>query len=320
MNKKAITWLIIGACLVLTGCILFGGVLSMLNWDFSKLSTNPLLTNAYTFHENIQNIVIDSDTADITLVSASTCTVTCLEHEKTQHRVTVVDGTLRIQVQDTRKWYEYMGISFSKQKITIGLPQGNYSAISVNNHTGDTVIPAGFTFETMDITQSTGDVSTAAAVTHGAKIHTSTGQITVEQAYMQSLELKASTGHVRLNRVDCAGDISITVSTGKVQLTDITCNALTSKGSTGDMNLTNVTARERFSITRSAGDIKLDSCDAGEIFIETDTGHITGSLLTPKIFFASSSTGAIKVPQSTQGGKCELTTSTGDIKIQLITQ
>ena len=39
MKKSTKVWLLIAACLVLVGSLLFVGVMTMLKWDFSKLST-----------------------------------------------------------------------------------------------------------------------------------------------------------------------------------------------------------------------------------------------------------------------------------------
>ena len=45
MSKITKIWLIIAASFVLIGCIIFGGVMTMLKWDFTKLSTDKYETN-----------------------------------------------------------------------------------------------------------------------------------------------------------------------------------------------------------------------------------------------------------------------------------
>ena len=112
--KKATIWLIIGAVLLLIGVILFTGVMKVAAWDFSKLSTINYVTNNYDITESYNNISIISDTADINLLPSENgkTLVVCYEQKKMAHSVSVTDNTLKISVVDTRKWYDYIGISF----------------------------------------------------------------------------------------------------------------------------------------------------------------------------------------------------------------
>ncbi len=57
MNKTKI-WLIVAVALILVGLIIFAGVMTMLKWDFSKLSTEKYVTNEYTVREKFEKIII----------------------------------------------------------------------------------------------------------------------------------------------------------------------------------------------------------------------------------------------------------------------
>ncbi len=319
MRKRTKTGLIIASSLVLVGCILFGGVMTMLQWDFSKLSTTKYETNEYAIKEHYNNLSIVTDTADIMLVPSESVksSVVCYEQKNVKHSVTVQDGTLVIEVVDTRKWYEYIGIHFGTPKITVSIPQGEYGALSVRSDTGDVEIPKDFQFEIIDISESTGDVTSDAAVSELLKIKTSTGDIRVENISAGALELSVSTGSVTVSEVACEGDVKIRVSTGKTALTDITCKNVFSSGNTGDISLKNVIAAEKFSIERSTGDVTFDGCDAAEIVAKTDTGDVRGSLLTDKVFITKTDTGRVDVPKTGIGGRCEITTDTGNIRIAI---
>lgn len=281
MSKGAKVWLIIAACLVLLGCIIFGSVMTMFKWDFTKLSTVKYETNNYEINENYKDISIETDTADIVFMPAEglKTLVVCREQKNMKHSVEVKDDTLVIEIVDTRKWYEYIGINFGATEITVYIPQGEYGRLSVNGSTGD---------------------------------------ISIENISADALDLSVSTGRITVSDATCRGDVKINVSTGKTNLTDVKCKNLTSSGSTGDISLKNVIAAETFSIERSTGDIKLDGCDAAEIFVETDTGDIRGTLLSEKVFITDTDTGSIKVPNSVTGGRCEITTDTGNIKIDVV--
>lgn len=319
MRKRAKTGLIIASSLVLVGCIIFGSVMTMLKWDFTKLSTVKYETNAYAINEGFQSISIVTDTADIVFVPSEDVksSVVCYEQKNVRHSVTVKDGALVIEVVNTKKWYDYIGITFGTPRITVSIPQDEYGALSVKSGTGDVKIPKGFTFESIDIAESTGDVASAASASELLKIKTSTGDIRVENASAGALDLSVSTGEVIARSITCEGDVKINVSTGKTNLTDIECKNVITSGNTGDISLKNVIAAEKLSIERSTGDVKLDGCDAAELAVKTDTGDIRGTLLTDKVFIAETDTGRVDIPKTAVGGRCEITTNTGDIRITI---
>ncbi len=322
MSRTAKIWLIIAASLVLIGIIVFGGVMAMLKWDFTKLSTNKYETNNYEINENYSNISIVTNTADIVFVATdnSECSVVCYEQKKVNHSVSVKDGTLVIEVVDTRKWYEHIGINFKTPSITVYIPRGEYGALSVNGKTGDVQIAKDFSFASIDIKQSTGDVTSYASASEGIKIKTTTGNICLENLSAGSLDLSVSTGKVAVSGITSSGDVAIGVTTGKAFLTDIKCKSVISNGDTGDISLKNVIASEKFSIERNTGDVNFDRSDATEIFVKTDTGDVEGSLLTDKVFITKTDTGRINVPSSVTGGRCEITTDTGNIKISIASE
>lgn len=297
MGKKTTAWLIAAGALVLIGCALFVGAMWMQNWDFTKLSTSKFETNTYKVGEEFTDISINTDTADIQFLPSEDgrCTVVCKEEANAKHAVRVGKDTLMIQLQNNKAWYEYIGIHFGSPKITIYLPQGQYGNIVIKESTGDVEIPKDFSFASIDISLSTGDVHNYASTSENMKIQTSTGNICLEDV--------------------TADMIAVSVSTGNTRLSNVRCRNLTSTGNTGDLSLQNVIATGDFSIERSTGDVIFDRCDAAQIVAETDTGSVTGSLLSDKVFLAQSSTGSIHVPKTTTGGRCEITTSTGVICI-----
>lgn len=320
MTRKTKIWLIAASALILVGCILFGGAMTMLKWDFKKLSTVKYETNRYEINEAYENISIAVDTAEIKLVPSEDgkTVVECVEETKRKHSVKAENGTLEIKCTDTRKWYEHISINLQTTKITVYLPAGEYGALSIKTTTGYTEIPNHFKFESMDISATTGIVQNSASAAEGIKIKTSTGNIRMEGVTAQTLDLTVTTGKITVSDVTCEKDLRINVNTGDTTLTDIACGNLSSKGTTGDLILKNVIASEKFSIQRDTGDVSFESCDAGEIFVKTDTGKISGTLLSEKDFSACrSDTGSVRVPATVSGGKCELISDTGNIKIKI---
>ncbi len=280
MNKKTKVWLIAATSLILIGIILFSGMMTVLKWDFLKLSTTKFETNNYEIKENFKNLSIKSNTADIIILPSENgeTFVSCEEEINLKHTVTVNENTLSIKIDDTRKWYQHIGISFSKQSVTVTLPKGEYDTLSINNSTGDVKISKDLSFESVDISVSTGD-------------------IIAENIYANSVKLASSTG--------------------KTNLSNIKCKNLVSSGNTGNIMLQDVICTEKIYIKRSTGNVNFELCDANELLITTDTGNVKGSLLSDKVFITKTDTGKINVPKTITGGKCEITTDTGDIKITI---
>lgn len=319
MERTTIIWLIVAACLVMLGASLFTLVMALNHWDFNKLGTTTYETNTHHISEDFRDIHIISDTADILLVPAmdGSCTVDCFEAVNEKHSVEVIDGILTIRVQNNKKWYEYIGINFGSPKLTLCLPQRQYGALTVEEHTGDVEIPKELTFEAMDITVSTGKINSMASVFGPVKLRSSTGNIGLEGISAESLELSVSTGKITVSHVTCPGDIQLRSSTGKTDLKSVSCKSLSTKGTTGDITLSSVIAAEIISIERDTGDVTFEGSDAAEIFVKTSTGRVKGTLLSDKIFITQTGTGSVNVPHTTTGGQCRITTGTGNINIRI---
>lgn len=318
MDKKIVTWLVIATILLLIGCVTFGCVMTMLNWDFGKLSTVQYETNEYEILESFKNISVETDTADITLVSSEVVSVVCTEQENAKHTVSVEDGTLKIEIMDQIKWYQRIGIHLGTTKITVYVPKGQYETLTIKGSTGKVSIPEDYGFTKMDIHQSTGDVTCQASTTDTMKIKTSTGGIHVDNVCVGSLELTVTTGDITAENVNCSGDMTVNVSTGKTSLINVSCKNLTTNGDTGDITLKNVITAQKLAITRSTGYVKFEGCDSGEIQVRTDTGDVSGTLLSSKVFLCNTDTGKVDVPNTTTGGVCDIRTDTGDIKLKII--
>lgn len=319
MSKSSKIWLITAVSLIVLGIMIFTGAMIMAKWDLSKLGTSKYETNTYTIKDTFKNISMKTDTADIKFVLSDddTCKVVCFEDKNEKHTAVVSKNTLNISKVEKKHWYEYIGINFKTPKITVYLPQREYASLIVNESTGDIEIAKDFTFESIDISLSTGDVENYASASGNIKIKTTTGNIFMEDVVASAFDLSVSTGDINVKSAKCEGVMSVKVTTGKTRLCDISCGSITSKGSTGDIVLENVVAEDSFNITRSTGDVSLEKCDAAELFVTTDTGDVKGSLLSDKVFITKTDTGNVDVPKSVTGGRCEIETDTGNIKIEV---
>lgn len=312
MKKSTAIWLIVASAIILFGLLLLVFAMSLDGWSFDKREET-----IYEISEDFTNISITLDTDDVFFTPSpdGTKKVVCLEDKNLGHTVSVEGGTLKIGVDDNRKWYNHI-FNFGETSVTVYLPESEYNLLSIDSDTSDVSIPNNFKFGSIDIELSTGDARCYASTVGDVKIRTSTGRISLADASFSSLLLKASTGDISLSAVKC-GDINISVSTGEIKLTNVSCKSLTAEANTGDVEMINVIASGAFAILTDTGDVDFEASDAAEIYIETDTGDVSGTLLSEKVFFYKTDTGDVQLPETTKGGICKIITDTGDIEIYI---
>ena len=319
MKKTGKILLIVATVLVIVGLIGFVVTMANRDWNFGSMSTEEFETNTYTVSESFDKISIDVYTTDITFMFSEDerCSVECKETEKLRHNVSVQNGTLVINMTDTRKWYDKFGVFVGSYKMTVYLPEAEYASLKVDTDTGDVTMPEDFAFEKVNIDSDTGDVEWFATVSDTAIINLDTGDILVEKVTAENLELSSDTGSVELESVTAKGNIKADTDTGDIYLDDASCANLDAQSDTGDINLKNSVADGAFNIENETGDVEFENSDASEIFVDTSTGDITGTLRSDKIFQTDSETGRISVPDSVTGGKCKITSDTGDIELNI---
>lgn len=257
---KTKIWILTAVCFILIGGIIFAGAMSMLKWDFKGLNTTKYETRTHIIEEGFKSISITTDTADIEFVkmTGDGCLVLCKELEKESHTVSVVGDTLVIERNDTQKWYDHISFfSFDTPKIRIELPGNIYSSLTINSNTGDIQIPDDFTFDSIDIKASTGDVSCKASTVNDLKIKLSTGYINAEGITAGSINFTTSTGGIKLDKCD-AGELVIKTDTGNVSGSLMSSKVFICKTDTGRITVPETTKGGKCEITTDTGDIKLE--------------------------------------------------------------
>ena len=281
MKKSVKIAMLIASILCAAGVVLCAVGLFAFHFDFSQLNVYPIETNFHEVEEKFENISIEIRTADVVFALSENgeCRVVCEETEKIKHSVTVVDDTLVIKVEDSRKWYDYIGFFFGRTLVTVYLPQTDYRALSIKTDTGDVEMPSGFVFEEGCVETDTGDI---------------------------------------MWRAQVAKDLNITVDTGDICFDSAGAENIRVESNTGDVEFHDTVATESIFVETDTGDVNFDRSDAASIFVETDTGDVEGTLLSEKVFFTETDTGDIDVPRGTTGGRCEIRTDTGDIEIGIV--
>ncbi len=297
-NKQKL--LITAAVLAVAGGVIFAAAFAALGFDISKISTQKYESNTYVISENFDSIKINTETANVVFAESDSdkCRVECAEREKMKHSVSVSGKTLVIETVNTRKWYDYIGMYFGNETVTVYLPKAAYASLAVDTDTGRVEIPKKLSFESVSVKTDTGAIGCYADVSN-------------------SIELKTDTGSIRVEKSAPKGEVKVQSSTGIIFFTDVRCGELYASSNTGNIDLKNTTAADNLTINCDTGNVRFEDCDSSEIKVQTDTGNIIGTLLSNKIFFAESAVGKVDVPKTMSGGACELVTDTGNIKIQI---
>ena len=311
--------LIVAASLLALGVIFFIAAMAISQFKFAEVFTTASYETAtQDINDEFENISINTTTADVTILRSAddSAHVVCFYNKKITYSVAVTDGTLSIEENDERRWFDHISIVSNTPELRVYLPSDEYEALTIDLSTGDVRVEE-FTFSSINIDVSTGDIECLASVKGELNIHTTTGDIGISGASAGSMNLKTTTGLVNIFDITCDGDVNIKGTSGRSVLTNVDCKNLTINSGSGASKMINVIASETITINKNTGGVKLEACDAAELNIKTTTGDVVGSLLTEKVFVTNTTTGDISVPKSTSGGICEISTTTGEIDIDI---
>ena len=313
MKKGALIAIILGTTLLVGGAVIFA----------IGLATAPkevATSNTYTIEDSFNSFDIDVGVSDVVFTKSEdgSSKIICDETDKIFHTVTAADNVLKISQRDDRVWYNRIfNFSFVNYKVTIAIPEGEYSSLTVKNSTGNVVVPHDFSFDSMNVSLSTGNANIKSNVTNDAVVKVSTGNINLSSLTAKNLNVESSTGNMLIQDVAVTGDINLKASTGHIHTNKLTGNNLVVKTSTGYVKLTDTVLTNNITIETDTGDVRFEDSDAETLKITTHTGDVTGTLLTSKIFYVETSTGHTNYPHSTEGGLCEIKTKTGDVNISI---
>ena len=311
-------WMITAVILMVLGGAVFMASFVAADFNFFAIGTDALTEKTYEINEPIQNIEIVDNTGDVRLVLGDAGRVECQESQLFRYAVSVEKGTLRIRVADQRKWYHYLGFSFSARTVTVYLPADSYQSLSVETNTGNVSVSEGFTFGRVELSSDTGNLSCGASVEGILNCETDTGNILVKSPSLGKGEFSSDTGNISLSELTAEGSLSFETDTGNLNLTHVTCEKLSLETDTGDANLTKVICRADLFAETDTGDISFDACDAASVTVGTDAGDVEGTFCTDKIFQVSTKSGSVSVPSSFVGTPCKVSTRSGDVDLRIL--
>ena len=259
MKKSTKGWLLTAIILILLGGAIFTVIMSLLNWDFMRLSTVKYETNKYEITENFENVSIISNTADIEILPCADdkSTILCYEGKDEKHSVLVKDNTLLIEYQSKKEWYQYIGVNFNTSKITVYLPKTEFENFLIKTRTSDIEIK-DISLGGLDIYVTTGDVFLTNINCENVVLKGNTGDATLRDVIAkEKFSIERSTGDVEIENSD-ANEIFIKTSTGDVEGSLLSEKVFIAKSNTGDVEVPKTTKGGKCEVVTNTGDIEID--------------------------------------------------------------
>ena len=279
MKKRTLIALIVAVCLIFVG----GLLLTMgLSYAGNHPQQSTLAQQEVLISESFDSVVIDTEDCDVKFMPYNGDVdgqVVLLEQEAVTHSVLVEDGTLKIKMDDQRKWTDHIGIynvfgQAENMEMTVYLPNVQYTSIRVTTDTGDMKIPGVLAAEEVLLRTDTGDVWLEGGPVGMLDCMTSTGDITVRGGEGKVMKLRTATGDLDISALT-GEELHLASDTGDTDVENAAVKIFSFNGDTGDVELENVQAEEYLQVFTSTGDIDIENSNAAEVNIETSTGDIT---------------------------------------------
>ena len=209
--KKSIIWIVtIIFLLLVVGIILY-----------SLVRPCEFETHEYEIKENYKDIKIVTDTADIQFILSEkpNTFIVCEEEKNANHSVMVKENTLRIEVNDNKKWYEDIGINLRAPKITVYLGKSEYGNISLKTDIGNILLDNIIVTGKIAIETDTGNVKFEECDASEVFIETDTGNVTGSFVTDKVVFAESDTGNIDIPKVIADEKCEIITETGNIKIT-----------------------------------------------------------------------------------------------------
>lgn len=295
MKKAVIIILIIGAVLLVAGGITFAVGMSKLGWDFKALNNTDYEEQTASFAATeVQEIVVDVDTANVSFVQADDDQITVEYYVVKDKKGNVLrqvvpalaDGVLNCKLEEERK-ASFMSFGFGREEnVVVKVPQGKVVVVTLKGTTGNIVFGQEGkerTVYSLSLKGTTGNIELKGTTVcqHNAAIEVTTGNVKFagQVQCAGDVTVKASTGNVKFNAALTAAKIMVETSTGNVTCTaPLSFDSLAVETSTGNVTVLADGAKEgyAFAYETSTGTCNQPNFVFGgkSIHIKTSTGNI----------------------------------------------
>lgn len=308
--KRSKTWYHkLAGALCIVGIIIIACAWIVADFDYRKFS------NAGTYEQkqyqaqlqNVTSIVVDTSNETVKVVPSKDDELHVTYYENKIHSYTFEEAgdELRIEEQETRKFYQYF-MTFDidvegEQALVIELPASYDQDITIRNKNEDVLLS---------------DFEKLAKVS----VNTSYGEVTIRNiGSLASLEIGDKQNDISLKKFHVDGAIDLSTTYGEIDLQDVVCgSSLTMKSSNDNFYLDHVSVAEMLQAETTYGDIEIEHSLAGSTKLRSTNGkiHLKDAFTTASIE-ADTSYGAILF-KDLKADTISLKTSNDEVKGNVI--
>lgn len=258
--------------------------------------------------------------------------------DKFSYYLKQLDGTLYVEYDDFRHWYDYI-IPFGRiiepdliveipektlNELNIKCTSGDIEAKSVNSLltnfktiSGD--IEVGGNVGDLTATATSGDVKlNADTQADMAVVSTTSGKLELSGNVKDDVIADNTSGGIDLDNLKCK-NVDAKTTSGKIKGEDLAIKSLKADTSSGGISMKDTVCTGDMTLEATSGSINLESVDADNYDLHTTSGSIKAEILTAKLYNVKSTSGSERTPELDANAKGILTakSTSGSIKIEL---
>ena len=299
----------------------------------NQFSLRRVIENSVTGHKQIETeekrieeditepfsnveIICVADHVTIKEAENGICHLAYTEDAYTKYIVTVEQGTLKIEQEDSDIEWDWKNLKnilpqlldkgFTELGAAMGdghdliltLPAGAYEKINVSNVSGGLEVGEKISASEVNLATVSGNVKVEGLMNvRNMNAATTSGKVELRNMKLsENINAATVSGGIILENIATPGEVSLETTSGKIELIE----SIFGKGE----------------IEGVSGNILLTNFDADTMDVELVSGSMKGTIRTPKAFQVETTSGDVSVPNGS-GGVWEIETTSGDVKIEL---
>lgn len=341
MRKSLKIVLIIASSLVGFGilCMCLAVGLGGTDMFFTNNAKNDVKIMSATFDEvDIINVKDVSNDVKIIKSEDNQVKVTYGTSEKFSYYVKEIDGTLYVEYDDFRHWYDYIVIfgKLSEPDLIIEVPEKTLNELNIKCTSGDIEAKSVNSLVTnlkttsggVEVGGNVGDLTVNAtsgyvklnADTQAemAVVSTTSGKLTLSGNVKGDVIADNTSGDIVFEDLKCK-NLDAKTSSGKIKGENLTLASVKADTISGGIEFDNTVCTGDMTLEATSGSIKLESVDAANYDLHTTSGGIKAEILTAKLYNVKSTSGSVKTPgfDANAEGVLNAKATSGSIKIKL---
>ncbi len=324
MRKSVKVFIIIASSLVGMGILFLSLSIAMGGTEliFKAKSNGDYNVLSATFDE-VEALEISDVSNDVRIVKSENneVKVTYAMSENFGYYLKQIDGTLYIEYDDFREWYEFIGIfSLRSQELVVELPEKTLEKLSVKTTSGSIKATEILSEETT-LKSTSGNIETGGNVGElTASVVSGNIKITADTV-AKDVNISTTSGNISFYGIT-ANDTKLGVTSGDIYLNNASLNSVETDTMSGDVEFKDVICSGNMDIKTTSGEIELVLVDADNYDLVSTSGDIEAKILNVKLYNVKSTSGRIDVPDNItlDVGSLNAKTTSGDIEVKIVNQ